>query len=113
MGLRFLTPLREPLQCNCSSVCGPPTQEYGLDYIAILPLLLILLWFLLYVFSCRTSFLIDSSFSSISCSGDSCDFGVPVREGELRVFLPCHLGQSSLDFSFDTFPLSRYMNLVL
>ena len=53
------------------------------------------------------------SFSSIGCSGDNCDFGGPVRGGELRVFLPCHLGQSSLVFSFETFPLSRYMNLVL
>ena len=53
------------------------------------------------------------SFSSIGCSGDSCDFGVPVRGGELMVFLPFHLGQSSFVFSFETFPLSRYMNLVL
>ena len=28
------------------------------------------------------------------CSADCCDFGVPVRGGELRVFLLGHLGQS-------------------
>ena len=38
---------------------GCPPGGLGLEYTATLPLLLILLWFFLYIFSCR-SFLVDS-----------------------------------------------------
>ena len=34
------------------------------------------------------------AFCTDSCSASSCDFGVPVREGELRLFLLCRLGRS-------------------
>ena len=73
----------------------------GLDCIVNLPFLPILLWFLPYAFSCRRSFyrFVDStestgrfwSFSIDGCSANSCDFGVLVRGGELRVFLLHHL----------------------
>ena len=47
-----------------------------------------LVGFLLYVFGCRLSFLVGSSlFFTDACSAVSCDFGVLVRGGELRVFL--------------------------
>ena len=48
VGLRTLTPVGEPLQCNYSPVSVSPTCEYGL-YIMTQPLLPIL-WFLLCVF---------------------------------------------------------------
>ena len=43
VGLRPLTPLGEPLQYNYSPVCGSPTMDMGLNYIASLPLLPFLL----------------------------------------------------------------------
>ena len=47
-------------------VCGLPTQWYGLDYTASLLLLPVSLGLLLYIFSCRRSFLLAFwSFSSI------------------------------------------------
>lgn len=47
----------------------------------------ILLWFHLYSFSCRRSALVSVSlFSTDGRSENSCDCGVPVRRGELRVF---------------------------
>ena len=63
----------------------------GFDYIRSLPLLPILLWFLLYVFSCRRSFLVGSGLFHQWLFSDSCNFGVLMRGGELRVFLLCHL----------------------
>ena len=56
MGLKTLTTVEELLQYNYSPVCGSPLpQGYGLDYITSLPLLHGSLWFLLYVFSGRSS----------------------------------------------------------
>ena len=53
--------------CNCDYplVCGSPTWGVGLDYTTSLPLLLIM-WFLLYIFSYGKSFLlVFNLFSSI------------------------------------------------
>ena len=52
------------------------------------------LWFLLYIFSCRSFPLVFRSFSLIICSVNSCNFGVPGWEGEFRVFLLHHPGHS-------------------
>ena len=55
--------------CNCNypPVLGSPTQSMDLDSTASPPLLPILLWFLLYIFSCRRSFLlVVQSFSLIA-----------------------------------------------
>ena len=62
MELRTLIPVGEPLQSNYSPVCGLPTLRVGMgfDYSTSLRLLPISLWFLLYVFSCR-SFLVGSN----------------------------------------------------
>ena len=58
-------------------LCAPPT---------------ISLWFLLYVFGCSISFLVGSSLFLINgYAAVSCDFGVLMRGGELKVFLLCHL----------------------
>ena len=92
MRLRPLTPLEEPLQCNYSPICRLPAQGYGIDYIVSLLLLPISLWFPFYTFSCRRSLFVGLSLFH-GCSADSCDFGVHVKEGELRVFLLCHIGQ--------------------
>ena len=67
-----------------------PHEGMGLDYIMTLLILPVSLWFLLYIFSCRRYFLI---FFIDGCSITTCNFGVPVRGGELRVFLLCHLGR--------------------
>ena len=72
----------------------------GLDYTAILPLLPISLWFLLYIFCCRTFFSGRFCFFLIyRCSRNSCNFGVPMRGDELRMFLLCHLAQFHLIWS--------------
>ena len=67
-------------------------RDMGPYYIVTLSLLPIIFWFLLCIFSCKRLFwgyvLI---FFIDSCSLNSCNFGVPMRGGELRVFLPCHL----------------------
>ena len=65
----------------------------GLDCTMSPPFLAILLWFLLYIFSCRRSFLIDSSLPHQQYSVNS-NFDVSMGRGELRVFLLCHLGHS-------------------
>ena len=73
----------------------------GLDYIASPPLLLILLWFLLCVFSCGKSFLLVSRVILIdSCSVNSCNFGVPTGGGKVRDPLLCHLGHTSISSYF-------------
>ena len=53
VGLRPRTPWREPLQCNHSPICGL-TVGMGLACTVTLPLLPIFLWFLLYIFACRS-----------------------------------------------------------
>ena len=83
--LRALTPVRGtsavPLQ-----LVGCPPKGMGLDYMVSSPLLPISVWLLLYVFSCRRSFLVGLVFFINGCSVYSCDFGVLVRGDELRVF---------------------------
>ena len=44
--------------CNYSPICGSPTWGMGLDYIATPPTPTIFLLFLLFIFSCRRSFLV-------------------------------------------------------
>lgn len=57
---------------------------WGLTLLRLCPPI-VSLWFLLHIFSCR-SFLIDG------CSINSCNFVVPLKGGELRVFLLHPLG---------------------
>ena len=69
------------------------------DCITLLLSLLVSLWLLLYILSCKIYFLVGSVlfffFLTDGCSAHSCDFGAPVRGGELRVLLLCHPAQSS------------------
>ena len=54
--------------CNCDypPLCGLLTRVVGLDYTVFPPLLLVSLLFLLYIFCCRKSFLLEfRSFSLI------------------------------------------------
>ena len=48
------------------------------------------------------------------CSADSCDFGVLVRGGELKVFLLCHLAHFPLYhiFFFCLFSFNFYWSIV-
>ena len=94
MGLRTLTPVGEPLQYNYSPVWGSPTpsQVYGIWLYCECAPLTVSLWFLLYVFGYRISFLVGSYLFFIDgCSAVSCDFGVLTRGGELQVLLLRHL----------------------
>ena len=79
--------------CNYSPICGSLTQGYGSGSPPLLP---VLLWFLLYLFSCRRSLLLVFIGR---CSINSCKFVVPRRGGELR-FLLHHLGPGGACFSF-------------
>lgn len=55
------------------------------------------LWFRLCIFSCKWSFLVDSGlFLNHSYPGNSCNFHVPRRRDEFRVFILCHLGTPSI-----------------
>ena len=49
-------------------------------------------WFLLYIFNSRRPFLLVLGLLVDSCSVNSCNFGVLMERGELRVFLCCHPG---------------------
>lgn len=96
MDLSTLMPVGETPQCNYSPAYGLLTQGYGTQL--YLSFLLILLWFLLYGFSCRRFFCFFVFwwvlvFFIKGYFADSCDFGVPMREGEFSVFL---FGQSSI-----------------
>lgn len=93
MGLRTVISMGDSLHCNYFQFVCLPLRDIGLDYIASLPLQTISLYFLLCVFHC-TSFLVGSVFFSIDgYSANGCDFDVPIRGGELRVLLFCHVGQ--------------------
>ena len=61
VGFRCLAPWGEPLQLQLFSRLWVTHWGMGLDYIVTPPLLPILLWFLLYIFGCRRSFLVGSS----------------------------------------------------
>ena len=65
-------------------------EGMGLDYYTRIPALIpTLLWFYLYSFHCRRSFLVSSGlfFLIYDCFINNCNFGVPMREGDLRVFI--------------------------
>lgn len=66
VSLRLFSPLGEFLQLQTFS-CFVVThlENLELDYIMTLPLLPVSLWFLLYIFSCRKSFLVGSIFFSL------------------------------------------------
>lgn len=68
---------------------GHSPEGMGLDYYTRIPaLILTLLWFYLYSFHCRRSFLVSSGLFFINyCFINNFKFGAPVREGDLRVFL--------------------------
>ena len=92
--------------CDYPSFVGHPSRGVGLDYTASPLLLPILLWFLLYTLICRGCFLPVSVFLISSCSVNSCNVCVPVRDSELSVFLlhrldrQAHYCQSYLSWSF-------------
>lgn len=69
----------------------PCTWGAGRDYIVTPLLLVILLCFLLCIFSYGRFFLVDLVFLINSCSVNSCYIVVPMGGGKLRVFLLCHL----------------------
>ena len=95
VGLRTLTPVGEFLQYY-SSVYGLPNLR--VRYLIVLwihALLPVVLCSLLYDFGCRRSFPAVSVFFIDDCSEDSCDFDMLMGRGENRVFLLCHLHQSS------------------
>ena len=66
-GLRTHTFIGKLLQYNYSPVCGSLTHSMEFAYINFmsLPLLLNLLWFLLYFFSCRSFLVTTALFSSM------------------------------------------------
>ena len=74
MELRTLTATGGPLQYNYSPVYRLPTQGFG-AYLYHEPTLPIhLMWFLLYVFSFRRSFLVGAVFFIYDCFADNFDF---------------------------------------
>ena len=86
VGLRILTPVREPLWYNYFPVWGCPLSEYGIWFYQWLCLLYHLI-VVAFVFGCRISLLIGSSVFLINDrSTVICDFGVYVRAGELMSF---------------------------
>ena len=61
-----------------------------------------------FIFSCRKIFSASLLVFLInSCSTNSCNFGVSVRGGKVRVFLFCHLGHP-LPYSFYAQEISRF-----
>ena len=77
----------------------------GLDYNMTPPLLPVSLWFFLCIFSCR-SFLVDG------CSINSYNFVVPLKGGELRVFLLHHICWS-FHLKTSRFPLYSWRMFLL
>ena len=94
MGLRILTLVGKLLQYNYSPVCGWTTQGVWDLIISRVCPSYHHVGFLLYVFGCRISFLVGSSLFLIGCSAISCNFGVLVRGGKLKVLLLHHLVSS-------------------
>ena len=76
------------------SSCG-----YDLDYTMSLPLLLLPLWFLLYIFCCGKLFVSLWVILIHGCSVNSYNFGVP-KVGGLRVILLHHLGHTLMMAGF-------------
>ena len=88
-----LTSWKEPLLALLFVACLP--RGAGPNHTASLPLLPVSRCLLLYVFICKRSFLLVFrlfSHSTENRSVNSCDFGVCVGGGKLRVFLLCHRG---------------------
>ena len=78
------------------------------------PLLPISLRFLLYIFSCRRSVWVSSSLFLINgFSADSCDFYVPVRGAELRVYSAILADLQWLYILFLDFPFDSSLNLMI
>ena len=108
MGLRTLTPMREPLGCNYFPACELPIQEEG-----ILPVLQKCPSYHLIVFGYRISFLVGSILFCqwlFSC----CDFGVFMKGVELKYFYSAILSPASasviLNFiSFDLWNIFLYL----
>ena len=92
--------------CNCDypPICGIPTQRSrSSSYYfstALPPTFHIWLWLFLYIFSCGKMFAASLQVVLVDrCSVNCCDFGVPVRVEEFRVFLLHCLGHLSNLFS--------------
>ena len=75
---------------------GHLSRGMGLAYTTSLPFLLILLWFLPYIFICKSSLVGSNLFHKLLLC-NSCDFSVPGKGGELRDFLFHNLSQSSIN----------------
>ena len=97
MVLGPLAPWGGSLQLWLSSFfVGCSLTYMGLDCSGSLFLLSVSYWLLIYIFRFRRFFCVflQGNFMD-SCSVNSCNFGMPVGGGELRVFLLCHLGCST------------------
>ena len=93
VGLRTLFLREKPLQFDYSHLLAPHLGGLGVNYIEILFLWPNSLWFLLYIFICK-SFLECSSLFHQWLFCICCDFCVLEQGGKLRVFLFCHFGCS-------------------
>ena len=92
-GLYPLLPGGNLYNCNYPRTCESPALGSCLYLVSAPPLLLpILLYFLLYIFSCRRFFSTNLLVVHINnCLVNNFSFGVPVGGGKLRVFLLHHL----------------------
>lgn len=79
---------------------GSPHQGMGPDETMSLPLLPILAWLFLYIFSYKKKKKICSASIQVifsdSCSIFSCNLVVSMGEGDLKIFLLCHLDPTLL-----------------
>lgn len=87
--------------CNYSLICAFPAQGYEsqLYHVSTSPTCLVVVPY----FYLQLQMIFSDSLQVIiinSCSVNSWKFGVPVRGGELRVFLLYHLGCSFLTVTF-------------
>ena len=83
----------------------------GFDYIKSVPLLSSCGFFL--VFGCKVSFWQVPVFFTDDCSAVSSDFGVFMRQGELKILLLCHLTSHPLNSYFLTTFLSGFWQISL
>ena len=94
-GLEFSL-LWENLYSTVLQCVGCLPEGMGFDYIMTLPVLPVSLWFFRYVQLWK---IFSGRFFFISgCPADSCDFGVLMRGGELRVFLSDLLAAGPFSF---------------
>ena len=87
--------------CSSSQAAGHPPSGYGVWLCRGCAPPTLLLWFFLYVFECRISFLVGSSVFFHQWLFSSCDFGVLMRGGELKVLLFHHLVLISIWTDFE------------